>query len=674
MAALLMAGLALCPLAHAQVTKRNDEVGRMVNTWFSEGLAGGLGGVFYENRDGGHSPFPVADWPQLQSFTADAEVKNGTNKGPAQFIRPFVTIGNASMAAPPDKGGCLPRLYYHDSNGLKFLTNQYLNNNIFFYPVHHDNDPGWNGVRGWGDLLPCNTPCLVISQGSSGTDQPFLRAFISALAALPPDTQRALVRNHTLMPALQSLFRRSNKMVRADEDYFTGRAHPPVFRGDQIDEPRFVELAHQLTPLAIPPVAFLEVVDEAPVLVPGRDFFELPQVTSERLADTPFTIARIFRGTSFRRTITVSAKRSAMFSSLPLQFRWAVLQGDLSRIRIEPSKDGTEAKITVAWHPELRSSAGVPSHRVDIGVFASNGLTWSAPAFVSFYMIPSEDRFYSADGRLDEICHEAGNPDPGAPAADDLRWLWLGRSFSTKDDSPGVRMLRERLEGGIVETLKKAADDLSKAQEEWRELNKDATKKTEAGSALQKLRSEIKRRVEGKVRDAVGLALIAVAESPEMFVSIQDEVAELVKRSPSPNAAQDLAAALQRAADFLVLEEHSGGRLVLRRNPEIMRAGDRAQMRTLHLTVLATALLPEFIERSNAPAWVDPRIATRKEWRDIHHYSKDGACTGWTRISGGRQHEFDSIGQLLPDGPGGRAVRVKLVRDEKSSRLVFAPE
>jgi len=46
---------------------------------------------------------------------------------------------------------------------------------------------------GWGDLFQVNTPYLVISQGSSGTDQPFLRAFVSAAAALQPETQQRLI-------------------------------------------------------------------------------------------------------------------------------------------------------------------------------------------------------------------------------------------------------------------------------------------------------------------------------------------------------------------------------------------------------------------------------------------------------------------------------------------------
>jgi hypothetical protein len=232
----------------------------------------------------------------------------------------------------------------------------------------------------------------------------------------------------------------------------------------------------------------------------------------------------------------------------------------------------------------------------------------------------------------------------------------------------------------VAEHLHRAADDLAPAQERWRELNADPEKKADADAALRSLRAEVKKRVESLlekkivVRDAVEGAVLALADVPDLFVSAQERIAELVKSSPAANAAAGLAAAVRRAEDFLVIEERPGGKAALQRAPDRMTAGDRAQLRTLHLAVLATALLPEFLERSNAPAWVDPRISAPKAWRDVHHYSADGSCTGWTRITGRRQHEFDAIGQLLPDGPGGRCVRVKFLREEKSPRLIFAPE
>ncbi len=235
------------------VTTRTDKVAGLLNEWFAKGTAAGLQAITYENRDGQHSPLNTGLYPQLQVF------KGAENeKGAATQLRPQPTLGNCSMASGATQLGCLPRLYMMDPGGNRFLAQQYLSNNLFIYPEHQDYDIGANGIGGgYGDLLPVNTPCMLISLGSSFTDQPFLQALLSATAAFPPGTQKLLIEKHLLMPTLQSIFRQSNKMVQTSEDYFTGKAHPPVFDGAQIDEEKMVSMAHDMTPAKIPPLVLL---------------------------------------------------------------------------------------------------------------------------------------------------------------------------------------------------------------------------------------------------------------------------------------------------------------------------------------------------------------------------------------------------------------------------------
>jgi len=670
--------LAVGSQAAAQVTTRSDTVGRLLNLWFNEGSAAGLARLTYENRDGAHSMLNTAEWPQLRVYEpSEEERKLGAAPGAAMAVRPFALIGNASMAAPADKGGSIPRLYETSLAGLDFLTKQYLNNNLFFYPSHQDHNAGWNGVGGWGDLYPTNIPCVVISQGSSGTDQPFLRAFIAAVAAFPPDVQRRLVSTHMLAPALQALFRQSNRTVRTQENYFTGAAHPPVFRGADIDEERFVRAAHNLTLLAIPPIVVLNVRSEAPAVQNGRDYFEIPAITSETLADTPCVVARVFRGGAFRREMTVSARRSYDVNGHPLEFRWVLLQGDARRVKIEPSGDGTAAKVTVAWHPEIRSSAGLASHRVDIGVFATNGLTWSAPAFITFYMLPNEIRQYRDDERLEEICYLGGNPDPGLPPSGDLRWLNLGRKLAPGDRTFAGKLLREALPDAAANILLRAANELAGKQEHWRELNGDAKTKPRADAALRELEVEVLQRVEARLKDgttvrrAVEKAMLAIAERPDLLIGNQDAIAAAVKNS---GTTADFAVAMERVMAFRLIAVSGHGRCMLWRGREELDAGDIALLRDFHLTLMALALFPEFLERSNKPAFTDSRLTTPKAWRDLHHVDAQGRPAGWTRITDGREYEFDAEGRLLPDGRGGSAVEVRYSRNDATGLLLFVPK
>ena len=95
--------------------------------------------------------------------------------------------------------------------------------------------------------------------------------------------------------------------------------------------------------------------------------------------------------------MTVSAAATKDPNGRPLAFTWAVLRGDPTRTRVEVlNPEGTEARITVEWQ-DPRPVPGLPeivSNRVDIGVFASNGVFDSAPAFVSILLPRHETRTY----------------------------------------------------------------------------------------------------------------------------------------------------------------------------------------------------------------------------------------------------------------------------------------
>ena len=73
-------------------------------------------------------------------------------------------------------------------------------------------------------------------------------------------------------------------------------------------------------------------------------------------------------------------------------------------MKIEPAEDGRSARITLDWHEPFRISDDNPltTSRVDIGVFANNGVHDSAPAILSWYFPPEEARSYAPgpDGTL----------------------------------------------------------------------------------------------------------------------------------------------------------------------------------------------------------------------------------------------------------------------------------
>lgn len=590
---------------------------KLLEEWQAAGTAAGFGALRYENRDGGHSPLELTLFPGLRALAHDPLTE--MDKGPAQTVRRDPTLGNCSMAGPVLKAGSIPRIYQADPAGMEFLMMQYLSNNLFIYPEHQDHDAGENGVGGgYGDMYPANTPCLLISQGSSGSDQPFLKAFLMAAAALPPKLQATLIEKRLLAPTLQALFRQSQRSAMAEGGlgYFTGGAHPPVFDIAALDEEAFVRRAHALTLETVPPVAMVQVIKEvAPVA--RRHYFEADDVAPWRAADTWPAVARLVRGNLPAHELTLSAVRSGDVLNRGLKFRWVLLQGDPERVEIRPSPDGVTADVRVRWQPPLTSARGLISHRVDIGLFALAGTVVSAPAMVSFYMLPNEQRFYDDQGRVAEITWQAYVSGTGLLGAEKLKSWAAPRA--------GEGLLHELLAGVPASALPRAVETL--------------------------------------------------ADVPDLFTKHQKAWLDLAASSPKKDALAIVRREVNRLLDLGVLAGGSEN-YHLAASLSALSPGQRYHLRGLNLVLLSHVLLPGWMERSPDPVWADPRLTAVKPWRDVFHYDPaTGALLGWTRHGGGATAVFDAAGRLLPEGFAKPAQAREVVYEKNADGvLVWRPK
>ena len=121
--------------------------------------------------------------------------------------------------------------------------------------------------------------------------------------------------------------------------------------------------------------------------------------------------------------------------------------------------------------------------------------------------------------------------------------------------------------------------------------------------------------------------------------------------SPKATASADVQATVKRLIDLGVLLELASG-TVMPVNPyDRLPAAERYLLTGLNQTLLSQVLFPEALERSLAPAWVDPRLTTPKPWRDVYRYDeKTGALLGWRRHGSGKVALFDAEGRWLPQG------------------------
>ncbi len=712
----------------AAVSKGADPASKLINAWFAEGKAAGLAGVFYDNRDRKHSDLGIATYPQLQpiTYTEEQLAAKADWGGQGQIHPGKIIIGNSSTASPATQAGSHQRMYYTHPQGLGFLYNQSRTNALYIYPEHRDHDPGTNGPDGYGDLYPANSPYLISSQGSSGSDRVFLHAFLKTIAAFPPDTREALISHGLLMPTLQAIFRQTYKASAEPGDYFTGKAHPSAFEGNLIDELGMVKLAQSLTPDAIPPLVVLRVTDELEP-VSGRDFFEPHQfVAGEKLADSPCAISRVFRASAFRRTFRISAAGSAAPHGKPLKFRWSILRGDPDLISITPAGEGgAEATLSIAYHPRRPISPGseLSSNRVDIGVFAeAEGSLTSAPAFVTFTSLPNEHRTYSDEGQLLEIFYGARSHSLGIPPADSARWdallaqcdlpqdarspgfLTVASHFSASQSekltalSVSTNLPRSQLSAAaekldtITAAQQTAIDEANKARAEAAESHKKLTSESskpaldhataEHASAQKAMRegadgaAELKAEIAGlrsqitkAVADAEAPAILdstltLIRSDPQFFSKNETAIRDAAARSTRPKAPDPLDAALLRLASVGVTASDDP------------TPGERYHLGQLNADILSEILLPDFLMRPPGPNYVDPRLTAPKLWRDVYHYHEDGSPAGWTRFQNAVSTEFTAQGERIlsrkPDGSPDSVAKVRYVFNPQSKQLEAA--
>ena len=399
---------------------------RQLRSWVAGGTAAGLTGVFYDNRDGGHSRLDPGRFPQMSHIVYDEGLRDqGAHRSLAHnFLFPGPVLGNASLAVT---GGAsarsLPRLAMTTPDAPMAAAVGYLNNHLYVYPAHHD-------VRGGVDVLPAMLPYFAISLGSSHSDRPVVELLAMALASLRPETRARAEAEGLLAPTLTMLLRRSLQGV---TDYLGPEAHPSAIQRNRLRPGVAMAAAQALRPEDLPPVVLIRVLEES--------FGEAAGLLgrSERLFDTPAAIARLWRDWSGRQEMVVSAAATQDPNGRALEFHWVVLSGEPGAVRITPlDPAGRRARLEIDWHstPFTPPSGGPSRNRVEIAVIAWNGVQYSAPSFVTVAFPAHQRRVYGPDAsgvpQLLSVDYDAAAREERFDPA--LWWQAAWRDTAIRDD------------------------------------------------------------------------------------------------------------------------------------------------------------------------------------------------------------------------------------------------
>ena len=116
------------------------KTGERLRRWQFEGTAAGNWGDLYDNLDRGHSRLDLRRFPEMTPIRYNAEaVSNGLdNTGATLFnFAGIPVIGNSSTAMTTGPTWrSIPR--YAQEFSAQYLVAQYLNNESYVYPQHHD--------------------------------------------------------------------------------------------------------------------------------------------------------------------------------------------------------------------------------------------------------------------------------------------------------------------------------------------------------------------------------------------------------------------------------------------------------------------------------------------------------------------------------------------------------
>ncbi|MDU9006135.1 hypothetical protein [Sedimentitalea todarodis] len=388
-----IAGLPADPALPVVELADESNAARQLRGLVARGVSQGFDRILYDNRDRDHSTLPSSRFPNLTFLRYATDLVAGSVDyglaGPV--LIPALVFGNSSTAMTSGlHARSLVRHAMTAPGGAARAYRDYVSNSLYMYPEHRDHDAV--------DLYPANWPYTTISQGSSGSDHPFMDAIAMTLAAFPADTRAALEENGLVAPTVQMIMRRNLNGVRTQASYLSAIAHPTVFSSDMLRPERMIGQAAAMRPDDIPPVVRLKIVEE--------DFAQGAGLAGldEHLFTTPSAIARIWRSFAWERQMVVSAASTVDPNGHELRFDWVLLRGDPARVRIEPlGHDKKMARITVNWHNTFvlpsRNPAddqGLETSRVDIGVFAWNGRSESAPAIISISFPTHQIRTYEA--------------------------------------------------------------------------------------------------------------------------------------------------------------------------------------------------------------------------------------------------------------------------------------
>lgn len=308
--------------------------------------------VWYENRDGLHSNNSAFQNRVQNSWDVESSTR-GINLGLEQYAGGLV-VANASLYS--DSFGALSRQLENASMKpfWELMRMNWQRGYFFLCPEHVDYDAI--------DKFQHNHPYAIVSQGSSGSDQPVIDRLFWILSKINADVLRSLIASDRAGDVINALFRRSLG------DHLNDKTHRPVVSIGELDQGVQVSIdavnSGKLPPKVSIAVAFADGLISYPTL-PEYVGFNRP-LDREVVLDV-----RVQCDKQAEINVITSQGKATVMTLMPNTYRIIVPVQETQSI-------------------EAMDGHRVNTNRVDVHFVAFDGVHYSSPATISFYAPPSE--------------------------------------------------------------------------------------------------------------------------------------------------------------------------------------------------------------------------------------------------------------------------------------------
>jgi hypothetical protein len=219
----------------------------------------------------------------------------------------------------------------------------------------------------------------------------------------------------------------------------------------------------------------------------------------------------------------------------------------------------------------------------------------------------------------------------------------------------------------LAELVKKGVatkEELQKAEAEAQAAQKDV-------DAANKLVADVLSRkrdgLELPVKDSLERILFRLRDDPSFALEHHAALEVLLQKADGGTKAR-IAAARKRLLDLGIIGE--GDRLHPLREgkqpvAERLTSFEKCQLERYNSELLAALVYPKLVSTNFKVNFVDQRLFTAKQWRDVYRYDSKGNALGWTRHDGADQWDFNAEGQvILEKDERGRPRKTRTVKYE----------